>query len=159
MKNIDKYKDILFDICVKNQNRFMVTEDGDIRICSSDCKNCKFNKESILCNKLRLNWLNADFIPTFYIDKYDKTFLLNALTEGYNYFCRVYDAGGTYRLIVSKSKPNVKEGRLHNNISYVDLTPFKIKLPFIGNSDHAEVWTLEEILNLPERERYNHENA
>ena len=49
--------------------------------------------------------------------------------------------------------------RLHNNISYVDLTPFKIKLLFIGNSDHAEVWTLEEILNLPERERYNHEDA
>ena len=71
----------------------------------------------------------------------------------------MYDVGSTYHLIASKSKPNVKEGRLHNNISYVDLTPFKIKLPFIGSSDHSEVWTLEEILNLPERERYNHENA
>lgn len=155
MKNIEKYKDILFNICVKDQDHFMVTKNGDICTCSSDCKNCKFDKESILCNKLRLNWLNADFIPTFYIDKADKTFLLNALKEGYNYFCRVYDVGGTYHLIVSKSKPNVKKGRLHNNILYVDLTPFKIKLPFIGSSDHSEVWTLEEILNLPEKEKYN----
>lgn len=162
MKNIEKYKDILFNICVKDQDHFMVTKDGDICTCvwnKADCKNCKLYKKFISCKELRLNWLNEDFIPTFYIDKADKAFLLNALTEGYNYFCRVYNAGGIYHLIASKSKPDVKEGKLHNNISYVDLTPFKIKLPFIGSSDHSEVWTLEEILNLPERERYNHEDA
>lgn len=140
----------------------MVTKDGNICACfwsKKNCKNCKFNKEFIPCKELRMNWLNEDFVPIFYIDQADKTFLLNAFAEEYKYFCRVYSAGGTYYLIASKSKPEVKDGRLHNNISYIDLTPFKIKLPFIGNKDHAEVWTLKELLNLPERKEYNHEDA
>ena len=81
MKNIEKYKDILFNICVKDQDHFMVTKDGDIRTCvwnKADCKDCKLYKKFISCKELRLNWLNEDFIPTFYIDKADKAFLLNA---------------------------------------------------------------------------------
>ncbi len=162
MKNIEKYKDTLFDICVKNQNSFMVTKDGDICTCfwmiKENCKNCKFNKKFTSCKELKINWLNEDFIPTFYISQFDKTFL-SALSEGYNYFCRVYDFGGTYRLITSKFKPKVEQGKMYKSIPYIDLTPFKIKLPFVGNIDHDEVWTLEEILKLPVRKEYNHEDA
>lgn len=161
MRNIDKYKDTLFDICVRDQNSFMVTKNGDILPCyweKEDCKNCKFDKCFTPCKDLRMDWLNADFVPMFYIDYTDRAFL-NTLLEGYNYFCRVYDSMGTCRLITSKSKPVVKNNRLYNFISYVDLTPFKVRLPFVGSTDHDEVWTLEEILSLPKREKYNHEDA
>ena len=93
MKNIEKYKDILFNICVKDQDHFMVTKDGNIRTCvwkKADCKDCKLYKKFISCKELRLNWLNEDFIPTFYIDKADKAFLLNPFVLIVLYFSFYY---------------------------------------------------------------------